>query len=651
MTELPRYIGRHASPEAAAPQSDQTSHHKDASAAEPSLPRLEFDPSATEEATAAIERSEHAEAGPPEDTMSPPTADQPGSDPTPDPAERWPESPLSDPVEPIEPGAEPLGTEPRGTEPVGAEPEGTEPVGAEPEGTEPVGTDSLLDPSSGPPDPELPPDLEPPPEPFGPRRVSDPPGAESSGAESSSAEWAGTEPSGSEPSATEPSAAEPSEPPPSDLPGRLLGSPPFGPPPADLPGLLGPPSSAPPGPEPPHLPRRQAFGPPGRAPSGLPRRQTFGSQPPPGPAGPPGRSDPPPSPIRQDPWAGPNTEPPPPDDADGDTFEGTFDDPTDAPTEAASDEHADPEPWTAPAPDVTTGPRLVREGRETEPEVEPSSLSETTASTWRPEPDDEAAAGPELDPDPEPPDPPAPPFGSVEPELDPDPVPPDPPPPLFGSAESAPVPPAASFGPPEPAPPLAPDPPSFGSDPDDSAEPGPRAPVLPDIDSHGLGRLALLDAIHEVWPGGTTDLSGWLASNLDLLEDPLGFTLTQRESAPWEPPTPAGRVYDADRSSLDIPGNLVTADLAGAVVLVRAQADHADTDGLGALLSAAAAAQAQTAVWVCPRIDEGLRQALRWIGGDPSANVRLYGLEMYLVRIGGSPTAPLFDAVVSPGAP
>jgi hypothetical protein len=54
-------------------------------------------------------------------------------------------------------------------------------------------------------------------------------------------------------------------------------------------------------------------------------------------------------------------------------------------------------------------------------------------------------------------------------------------------------------------------------------------------------------------------------------------------------------------------------------------------------------------VWVCPRIEPGLRQALRWVGGDPSANVRLYGLEMYLVQIAGSPTAPLFDAVVSPG--
>ena len=105
-----------------------------------------------------------------------------------------------------------------------------------------------------------------------------------------------------------------------------------------------------------------------------------------------------------------------------------------------------------------------------------------------------------------------------------------------------------------------------------------------------------------------------------------------------------------DVAPLDIPGNLVTSDLSGAAVMLRAQVDPADTDGLGALLSAASVAQAQTAVWICPRIDEDLRRTLRWIGGDPSANVRLYGLEMYLVQIGDSPTAPLFDAVVTPGS-
>src|SRR5690606_14042884 len=105
--------------------------------------------------------------------------------------------------------------------------------------------------------------------------------------------------------------------------------------------------------------------------------------------------------------------------------------------------------------------------------------------------------------------------------------------------------------------------------------PGRRAaPAVPEIDSHGLARIALLDAVKEVWPGGTPDLSAWLAAHLDLLEDPLGFSLTPHRHAP-----PAGRFVDEEPepSPLDIPGNLLTADLGGAAVVVRAQAHDADT--------------------------------------------------------------------------
>jgi hypothetical protein len=188
---------------------------------------------------------------------------------------------------------------------------------------------------------------------------------------------------------------------------------------------------------------------------------------------------------------------------------------------------------------------------------------------------------------------------------------------------------------------------------DEPPEPGLADSVAAksELDSHGLARLSLMNAVDAIWPGGTPDLTTWLADNLDLLEDPLGFALSPHHQVAWMPTRSAVRGLGGGTEPLDIPGNLVASDRSGAPVMVRAQVAAADTDGLGALLAAAAIAQAQTAVWVCPRINEGLRQTLRWIGGDPSANVRLYGLEMYLVKIAGSPTAPLFDAVVSPGSP
>jgi hypothetical protein len=509
VTELPRYIGRHASPEAAAPQSDQTPQKDDESATEDPMPRLEFDPSATEETT-VIKRSDLAQPGSPEETMSPPNPYQP----TPDPIERWLDAPRSE--API--------------------------TGSEP-----------------------------PPGPPGPRRLSQPPGP----------------PPPPSPS-TDRQPLEPSPDTSTEASGEL------------------------------------------------------------------------PTPIRREPWAGPGTDPPP-------------SDPPDDRDEPTVDEPSASEPWTGPAPDLPLRPRPV---------PDPTPESETT-SDWLADADvdpdddeDEAGPAPSADLEPEAASKSDVDLGSA-PELDPDPT-------LESevaaeseaAAESRSARGSATAWWTDPDPTDGPQPapePSAATDPEPVSDPEPvrsalatddqESTVRParsasrtsapssDLDSHGLARLTLLDAVHETWPGGTADLSAWLASNLELLEDPLGFGLTPRDTSPWEPRRAAAVAYDADRSSLDIPGNVVTADLAGAVVMLRAQVGEADTEGLGALLSAAAAAQARTAVWVCPRIDEGLRQALRWIGGDPSANVRLYGLEMYLVSIDGSPTAPLFDAVVSPGSP
>lgn len=340
------------------------------------------------------------------------------------------------------------------------------------------------------------------------------------------------------------------------------------------------------------------------------------------------------------------------------------------PLRATPDEPAsagpDPEdPWTAQAPDIAPGP--APEGV-----ADPEAAAE---SADRAEPESVAEA--DAPPEPEPADRPAPePLAEVPPALEPEPepeLPPDPEP--EPAAEADPTPPdsatPAEYPEPEPPPepPIEPDPqpeaerdmplrpepdwtptPAFAASAPSASRP---VAVVPEVgtdhvDTHGLARMALLDAVRDVWPGGTPDLSAWLASNLELLADPLGFALTPRHHVPALSDGALGDGDEVDQSPLDISGNLLTADLAGAPVAVRAQVGQADTDGLGALLSAAAAAKAQTAVWVCPRIDASLRQTLRWVGGDPSANIRLYGLEMYLVQIAGSPTAPLFDAVVSP---
>ncbi|HYJ67945.1 MAG TPA: hypothetical protein VEX15_09810 [Nocardioidaceae bacterium] len=309
----------------------------------------------------------------------------------------------------------------------------------------------------------------------------------------------------------------------------------------------------------------------------------------------------------------------------------------------------EPEPDAASETiDVDSGDAALTpdaDDEETDAEAEPTvETAEENAMDAGAAPELEAApdlgAAPELEPRPEPeldvaPEPE--PESESEPEADID---------LAPNPEPEPT---TSAGPPSSPAPFN----AWRDEPMLTHAPGPirRSPIRTEIDSHGLARLALLDAVDDTWPGGTPDLSAWLAANLELLEDPLGFSLVPRHPVPLAPERQLSDSYEMEQSPLDFPGNVVTADGSGATVMVRAQVGVADPEGLGALLAAAAASEAQTAVWVCPRIDEGFRQALRWVGGDPSANVRLYGLEMYLVRINDSSTAPLFDAVVAPGAP
>jgi hypothetical protein len=549
MTELPRYIGRHASPEAAAPPSDETTPDED-----PSIPRLDFDPGGSDEATAVLDDSDASDWMPPGPSM-PPRPD------------RWggPPRDVTPPPGP-EPPAREFGLSGTGRLPGSpGRPIRPDSWTMRPDRSSTPLADSVASKPPTPPAPPIPP-------PF--------------------------------PSAAPPPAAS-SEPPPA-------------PPPPGVSSTAGPDAepwtskapNIPAGPLPVVQPIVEAV----PAPEPVPELSD--------------QSDPEPGAVESG-AAVPVPEPDPDDDEIDEGSEPTIETPADIASavlaaDPKSDIAVDPEPDIAPDPASDTAPDPESD---IAPDPESDIVSEPTPETETvPGSETNTDPGPETDPEPD---------TKTEAELD---LAPDPEP-----EPTAPAEPPSSSAP-------------FNAWRDElmlTPAPGPirRSPVRREIDSHGLARLALLDAIDETWPGGTPDLSAWLAGNLDLLEDPLGFALETRHPVPMSPERQVSGSYDPERSPLDLPGNVVTADESGATVMVRAQVGVADPEGLGALLAAAAASQAQTAVWVCPRIGDGFRQALRWVGGDPSANVRLYGLEMYLVRINDSSTAPLFDAVVAPGAP
>lgn len=150
-----------------------------------------------------------------------------------------------------------------------------------------------------------------------------------------------------------------------------------------------------------------------------------------------------------------------------------------------------------------------------------------------------------------------------------------------------------------------------------------------------LGRLESVD-LRQSWPHEADDFTPWLAleENLGLLGEVLGLELELIETEQDVGP------YRADIVCKN------TAD--GSWVLVENQLARTDHTHLGQLLTYAAGLSAVHVVWIAKRFTDEHRAALDWLNENTNENLRFFGLEIELWRIGESPPAPKFNVVSSP---
>jgi hypothetical protein len=130
------------------------------------------------------------------------------------------------------------------------------------------------------------------------------------------------------------------------------------------------------------------------------------------------------------------------------------------------------------------------------------------------------------------------------------------------------------------------------------------------------------------------DFTPWLLDHADHLAEALGieleFTAAEHPVGPYE---------------LDLLGRDLTHD---AVLIVENQLEATDHGHLGQLLTYAAGTAAATIVWISTRMREEHRQALDWLNQETGEDTRFFGVELQVVRIGGSPPAPLLNVVAEP---
>lgn len=137
--------------------------------------------------------------------------------------------------------------------------------------------------------------------------------------------------------------------------------------------------------------------------------------------------------------------------------------------------------------------------------------------------------------------------------------------------------------------------------------------------------------LRDVWKHEALDFTTWLERNIDALADALSLPLSNAE-----------REQDAGDFSVD----LVAEDVSGGTVVIENQLEKSDHDHLGKLLTYLAALEAKTAVWIVSQARPEHVRAVGWL--NESGLARFFLVQVEVIRIGGSPFAPLFTMITGP---
>jgi len=150
-----------------------------------------------------------------------------------------------------------------------------------------------------------------------------------------------------------------------------------------------------------------------------------------------------------------------------------------------------------------------------------------------------------------------------------------------------------------------------------------------------MGKLEPVD-LRAFWKDEARDFTPWLAeeANLATLSETLCLDLEIEDSEV------AVGAYKADLVARD-PSSRQT-------VVIENQLGKTDHDHLGKILTYASGLNAGVIVWIAREFTEEHRQAVDFLNEKASANLRCFGVEIKLWRIGDSLPAPQFEIVAGP---
>ena len=152
--------------------------------------------------------------------------------------------------------------------------------------------------------------------------------------------------------------------------------------------------------------------------------------------------------------------------------------------------------------------------------------------------------------------------------------------------------------------------------------------------THRVERVPL----RSVWPREQQDFSRWLVENIDFLNEQLPFEVDPESLRPEQP---------AGDFSVDVVGEATyPASAEPIMVVIENQLEQTDHDHLGKVLTYLAAFDAKAAVWISSRARPEHAKAVQWLNDESSIDAWLFDVEV--IRIAGSPEAPLLTQIVGP---
>lgn len=139
-----------------------------------------------------------------------------------------------------------------------------------------------------------------------------------------------------------------------------------------------------------------------------------------------------------------------------------------------------------------------------------------------------------------------------------------------------------------------------------------------------------------MWKYEADDFTPWLAKheNLHFLGETLGMKLVLE-----------GAEVDVGNYAADI---LAFDKADHSRVVIENQLESTDHGHLGQILTYAAGLHALKVVWIAKQFTDEHRAALEWLNENTRENIRFFGLEIEVWKIGDSPSAPKFNIVVKP---